>query len=164
MQRQHCHSEEHSDEESVASVYRCLTALRLSFSSLLGIVRPRPLVRKGKRFFTSFRMTSRAWDSDAAAGHARRQPDVCGPAPAKAAARTAQKSRRTTQRHSYRNHCSAPSAAFLIAIAPQRLLQATATRRREPWGTSARTVGTGLRRLSFPAMSRQDTCGSTPGR
>ncbi len=51
------------------------------------------------------------------AGHARRQPDVCGPPPAKAAARTARKSRRTTQRHSYRNHCSAPSAAFLIAIA-----------------------------------------------
>ncbi len=32
-------------------VDRFLTALRLSFSSLRGIVRPRPLVRKGKRFF-----------------------------------------------------------------------------------------------------------------
>ncbi len=33
------HSEEHSDEESVWSAYRCLTALRLSFSSLLSRVR-----------------------------------------------------------------------------------------------------------------------------
>ncbi len=47
-----CHSEEHSDEESVSSAYRFLTALRLSLSSLLGRVRKRPLrsLRSSIRF------------------------------------------------------------------------------------------------------------------
>ena len=47
-----CHSEEHSDEESVSSAYRFLNALRLSLSSLLGRVRKRPLrsLRSSIRF------------------------------------------------------------------------------------------------------------------
>ncbi len=78
---------------------RFLTALRLSFSSLRGIVR--------KRSLHSLRSSIRSAQNDKGleirtqpAGHARRQPDVCGPPPAKAAARTARKSRRTTQRQS----------------------------------------------------------------
>jgi len=50
MQRQHCHSEEIIDRRRICNLSpnRFLTALRLSFSSLRGIVRKRPLVRKGK--------------------------------------------------------------------------------------------------------------------
>ncbi len=68
-------------------VDRFLTALRLSFSSLLGIVRKRPLhsPRSSIRFVQNDKgLGIRAQP----AGHARRQPDVCGPPPAKAAART----------------------------------------------------------------------------
>ena len=71
---QRCHSEEQSDEESVSSAYRCLTALRLSFTSLRRAAatvmlsaadRRTPRAHspsaafgsQGKRFFAPLRMT-----------------------------------------------------------------------------------------------------------
>ena len=69
---------------------------------------------QGKRFFTSFRMTKGLGFGSQPAGHARRQPDVCGPPRGKAATRT-------EEPHDALTFLAKPlfafSAAFLRAIA-----------------------------------------------
>ncbi len=102
---------------------------------------------QGKRFFAPLRMTKGLGFRAQPAGHARCQPDVCGPPPAKAAARTAQKSRRTTQRHSYRNHCShpPPHSSERLLLAP-----AAGVRKRETGVlSSVGTEGDGWSSSSF---------------
>ena len=103
MQRQHCHSEEIG--RSTKNLYKSIRRQILDCTSFVFLLLARhspsaAFGSQGKRFFTSFRMTKGLIFGAQPAGHA------CEPAPAKAAARTAQKSRRMTQRHSYRNHCS----------------------------------------------------------
>ncbi len=111
MQRQHCHSEEIG--RSTKNLYKSIRRQILDCTAFVFFLLARhspsaAFGSQGKKFFTSFRMTKGLIFGAQPAGHARRQPDVCGPPRGKAAARTAQKSRRTTQRHSYRNHCSHP--------------------------------------------------------
>ncbi len=160
MQRQHCHSEEIG--RSTKNLYKSIRRQILDCTSFvfLLLARKSPSAAfgsQGKRFFTSFRMT-KGLDSGAACGARLRAcaGQGCGPngskEPKNDATTFVQKPLFRTLRRIPLSDCSL------------RLLRATAPSGREPWGTSARTVGTGLRRLSFPAMSRQGTCGSTPGR
>ena len=88
MQRQHCHSEEIG--RATKNLYKSIRRQILDCTSFVFLLLARHSPQaafgsQGKRFFTSFRMT-KAWIRTQPAGHARRQPDVCGPALAKAAA------------------------------------------------------------------------------
>ncbi len=112
---------------------------------------------QGKRFFTSFRMTKgldsgRAGPGERFAVAIIRLLEPCGPQPPAAEAR--KRAPQAAPDIPYEvtaltiavKPLFAPSAAFLRAIALQRLLRATASSGREPWTTSAVAAMRGLLR------------------
>jgi hypothetical protein len=166
MQRQHCHSEEVIDRRRICikvCVDRFLTALRLSFSSLLGIIRKRSLLslRSSIHFVQNDKVGLSRWDDRSRSGRTiccrRRSALRAVPPAAEARKRAPQAAPDIPYEVNCINIRSKPLFRILrripISDCYSRLLRATATMRRETCcATTADGGGPPLRSLRAMAI------------
>ena len=147
-------------------VDRFLTALRLSFSSLLGIVRKRFLrsLRSSIHFAQNDKVGLSRWDDRSRSGRTiccRRRSALRAVRAAASRSGGPQACPAGCARHSVRGDCINIRSKTIVRIRRRihpsdcflRLLRATATARREPSAASAVRVQYGLRRLSLTAVT-----------